>query len=46
MGKLNELKDELGKFKELKDELGKFKELKDELDELLSWRISWVSWMI
>ena len=45
MGKLNELKYELGKFKELKDELGKFKELKDELDELLSWRMSWVSWM-
>ena len=46
MGKLNELKDELGKFKELKEELGKFKELKDELDELLSRRMSWVSWMI
>ena len=45
MGKLNELKYELGKFKELKDELGKFKDLKDELDELLSWRMSWVSWM-
>ena len=46
MGKLDELKDELGKLDELKDGLGKFDELKDELDELLSWRMSWVSWMI
>ena len=29
----------------LKDELGKLDEMKDELVELLSWRISWVSWM-
>ena len=30
---------------ELKNELGKLDELKDELVELLSWRISWVSWI-
>ena len=35
----------LGKLNELKDELGKLDELNDELDELLSCRISWVSWM-
>ena len=35
----------MGKLDELKDEFGKLDELKDELDELLSWRISWVSWM-
>ena len=45
MGKLDELKVELRKLDELKDELGKFDELKDELDELLSWRMSWVSWI-
>ena len=28
---------------ELKDKLGKLDELKLELDELLSWRVSWVS---
>ena len=37
--------DELGKLHELKDWLGKLDELKDELDELLSWRMSWLSWM-
>ena len=49
MGKLDELKDELGKLNELKDELDKLDEVKDELDELmdelLSWKMSWVSWM-
>ena len=30
---------------ELKDECGKLDELKDKMDELLSWRMSWVSWM-
>ena len=30
---------------ELKNELGKLDELQDELVELLSWRISWVSWI-
>ena len=39
------LKDELGKLDELKDELDKLDELKDELDVLLSWMMSWVSWM-
>ena len=34
-----------GKLLELKDELGKLDELNDELDELLSWRMSWLSWM-
>ena len=37
--------DELGKVRELKDWLGKLDELKDELDELLSWSMSWLSWM-
>ena len=51
MVKLDELKDELGKLDELKEELyelgkmGKLDELKDELDGLLSWVMSWVSWM-
>ena len=30
---------------ELKTTFGKLDELKHELDELLSWRVSWVSWM-
>ena len=42
---MDELKDGLGKLDEFKDGLGKLDELKDELDELLSWRMSWVSWM-
>ena len=29
----------------MKDELGKLDGLKDELGELLSWRMSWLSWM-
>ena len=29
----------------MNDELGKLDELKNELDELLSWRMSWISWM-
>ena len=39
------LEDESGKLDELKYKLGKMNELKDELDELLSLRMSWVSWM-
>ena len=45
MDKLDELKDELGKLDELKEELSQLYELKDELDDLLCWRMSWVSWM-
>ena len=30
---------------EFKDEFGKFDDFKDEMDELLSWRMSWVSLM-
>ena len=37
------LEDELGKLDELKFELDM---LKDGFDELLSWRMSWESWMI
>ena len=33
----------MGKLEELKYELGQLDEFKDELDELLSYRISWVS---
>ena len=29
---------------ELKNEFGKLDQLKDELEELLSWKMSWVSW--
>ena len=39
------LEDESGKLGELKYKLGKMNELKDEVDELLSLRMSWVSWM-
>ena len=39
------MEDELGKLYKLKDELGKFNESKDEVDELLSWRMSRVSWI-
>ena len=35
----------MGKVRELEDELGKLDELNDELNELLSWRMSWLSWM-
>ena len=35
----------MGKLDEVKDKLGKLDEMKGELDELLSWRMSWVSWM-
>ena len=35
----------MGKLDELKDGFGKLDQLKDELDELLSWRMSWISWM-
>ena len=45
LGKLDESEDELGNLDELKDELTKMDELKDELDVLLSWGMSWVSWM-
>ena len=53
LGKLDELKPELdgllegelGQLDELKDVLGKLDALMDELYELLSWKVSWVSWM-
>ena len=48
MGQLDEVKYELvklGKLDELKDGLCKLDEMQGELDELLSWRMSWVSWM-
>ena len=45
MGKFDELKNKLDKLDEFKDWLGKLDELKDELDELLIWRMSWISWM-
>ena len=43
MVKLDDLKDELDGLL-MDDEFGMLDELKDELGELLSWRISWVSW--
>ena len=45
MGKLDEVKIELGNLDELKDGLYNLDEMNGELDELLSWRMSWVSWM-
>ena len=35
----------MGKLGELKDELCKLDELNDEFDELLIWKMSWLSWM-
>ena len=35
----------MGNLGDLKDEFGKLNELKDELDDVLNWRMSWVSWM-
>ena len=47
LGKLSKLSwlSESGKLDELKNELTKLDELKDDLDELLSWGMSWVSWL-
>ena len=39
------MEDMLDKLGELKDDLGKLDVLNDELDELLSWRMIWLSWM-
>ena len=40
------IEDELGKLEELVGELGKLDVLNDELNELLSWRMGWLHWMI